>query len=242
MTILEFTALNTNHCVLDESRIDLWLFSLAKEPPNAYNLLAPEEQARGDRFYFPKHRRRFCTARALSRIILSRYLKTTPESLNFIYNAQGKPEVVNSQKLHFNISHSKDLALLAVGKRFPMGVDIEYFSSRPYEGIARNLFSENEIQALEKTPTFLKPAVFFHIWAQKEAFIKASGLGLSYPTQEFSVPTTIPSKQLIRDFLHQTTWQVCTFMPEVGCSGALCHNPEVREIRYGSIDIPFGHG
>lgn len=232
-----FTPLNTQNCILNESRIDLWQFSLKHELNNAEQLLNADERARANRFYFSQHKRRYSTARATMRIILSRYLNSSPERLEFTYKPQGKPELVNTQKLQFNISHSGDLALLAVGKRYPIGVDIEYYSARPYEGIAKNLFSEQELSEYMKVPTALKPAIFFHIWAQKEAFIKACGLGLYYPTKEFTVPTSIPTKQLVDDPLHNTTWQLRSFMPEIGCSGAVCFNPAVREIRHGLVQI-----
>lgn len=238
MIITGFTPLNTQNCILSESRIDLWQFSLAEEFSSAYQILNADERARADRFYFSHHKRRFSTARAMMRTILSQYLNTMPERIEFTYNAYGKPEVVNSQKLQFNISHSGDLAMLAIGKVFPIGVDIEYYSARPYDGIAKSLFSDPELKEFEKITPSLKPAVFFHVWAQKEAFIKACGLGLSYPTKEFHVPTTIPTKQLIDDPLHNTTWLLRSFMPEVACSGALCHHPTIREIRHGLIQPP----
>ncbi|HRD69452.1 MAG TPA: 4'-phosphopantetheinyl transferase superfamily protein [Legionella sp.] len=237
MTITGFTPLNTQNCILNESRIDLWQFSLEHQLHIADQLLNTDERARGDRFYFQKHKRRFTTARATLRIILARYLNTAPERLEFTYNSKGKPFVVNSQKLQFNISHTGDLALLAIGKEYPMGVDIELYSARSYEGIAKTLFSEQELHDFIKAPSSLKPALFFHVWAQKEAFIKASGLGLSYPTKEFNVPTTFSTKQLVDDPLHNTTWQLRSFMPQIGCSGALCYHPTIREIRHGVIQL-----
>ena len=146
MIITGFTPLNTQNCTLNESRIDLWQFSLEQELDGSYQLLNVDEKARADRFYFSRHKRRFSTARATMRIILSRYLNTAPERLEFIYNAQGKPDVVNSQKLQFNLSHTGDLAILAVGKGYPVGVDIEFYSARPYEGIAKSLFSMQELE------------------------------------------------------------------------------------------------
>lgn len=236
MIITGFTPLS-EHCVLNESRIDLWQFSLLHELPAAHQLLNTEEKERANRFYFEKHRRRFATSRAATRIILARYLNRAPEQLVFTYNAQGKPSVINSQKIHFNLSHTEDTALLAIGKSHPMGVDIEGYSARPYEGIAQQLFSDKELDDLIKAPKALKAALFFHVWAQKEAFIKACGLGLSYPTKEFTVPTAFPTKQLIEDPLHNTTWHLRSFMPKLACSGALCHHPTVREIRYGVVQL-----
>jgi len=237
MTITGFTPLNTQNCILNDSRIDLWQFSLEHEFSGAATLINAEEQARADRFYFERHQRRFTVSRAMMRIILARYLNISPDRLEFTYSAHGKPEVINSQRLQFNLSHSGDLALLAVGKTYPLGVDLEHYSARPYEGIANNLFSQQEINEFKKVPPSLKPAVFFHIWSQKEAFIKACGLGLSYPTKEFNVPTTIPTKQLVDDPLHNITWQLRSFMPTIACSGALCYHPTVREIRHGVVGV-----
>ncbi|MFT4059908.1 MAG: 4'-phosphopantetheinyl transferase superfamily protein [Legionella sp.] len=237
MTITGFTPLDTDNCILSETRIDLWQFSLVNELPNAPRILNGEEQARAERFYFSTHQRRFSTARATLRIILARYLNTKPERLEFSYNAHGKPKVINSARLQFNLSHTGDLAILAVGKGFPIGIDVEKYSSRPYEGIAKNSFSEREYQDFMKTPQPLKPAVFFHIWSQKEAFIKACGLGLAYPTKDFTVPTSIPTNQLVNDPLHNMIWHLRSFMPEIAYSGALCCHPTVREIRHGLIQI-----
>ncbi|MBA2648859.1 MAG: 4'-phosphopantetheinyl transferase superfamily protein [Legionella sp.] len=247
MIMTGFTPLNTEHCVLSDSRIDLWQFSLEHEVADANQLLNEDEKARARRFYFPKHARRFSTARVMMKIILSRYLNIRPARLEFSYNNYGKPAVINSQKLHFNLSHTGDLALLAVGKGITMGVDIEHYSARPYEGIAKNLFSDAELSEFLHLPASLKPAVFFHIWAQKEAFIKACGMGLSYPTKQFSVPTRIPTRQLIIDPMHNNTWQLHSFMPQIACSGALCYHPSVREVRYGvmqvkqSVDLNFDY-
>lgn len=232
-----FTVLDTNNCILNENRIDLWQFSLAEELPNAAEILNEEEQARAARFYFSHHQRRFSTGRATLRIILARYLNTNPENLQFSYNSHGKPEVLNSVRLQFNLSHTEDLALLAVGKRFPMGVDIEKYTARPYNGIAKNSFSNLEFKEFSKVPNALKPAIFFHIWSQKEAFIKACGLGLAYPTKDFNVPTSMPTQQLVDDPLNNMTWQLRSFMPEVGYSGALCYHPTIREIRHGIIQL-----
>jgi 4'-phosphopantetheinyl transferase len=237
MTITGFTLLNTENCILNESRIDLWQFSLEHELNVAYQVLNADEKARGDRFYFSRHKRRFTTARAALRMILGRYLNTAPERLEFTYGSHGKPEVVNLQKLQFNISHTGDLAMLAIGKGYPMGIDIELYSARPYEGIAKSLFSEQEYEKFIKVPSVLKTAVFFHVWSQKEAFIKACGLGLSYPTKEFNVPTAIPTKQLVDDPLHTITWQLRSFMPKIACSGALCYHPTIREIRHGVLQL-----
>ncbi|MBA2655628.1 MAG: 4'-phosphopantetheinyl transferase superfamily protein [Tatlockia sp.] len=187
---------------------------------------------RAERYHFDRHRRRFTVARGMLRLILGRYSQQDPKALKFDYNAHGKPMLVNAQSLEFNLSHSADLALLAIGQQYSLGIDLEFFSARPYEGMASHSFSSQEFQAFLALPDFLKPQVFFHIWAQKEAFIKACGLGLSYPLKMITMPTFSPSNELIYDSIHQVEWQLSSFMPKVGCNAALCHSPEVTNIRY----------
>lgn len=219
-----------DECQLQPDRIDIWQFPLEGLPENVKHLLNQDEQQRANRFHFPRHQRRFTAARIMMRLILGRYLNEKPESLHFSYNHYGKPEL-HSQSIQFNISHSKELALLAVGQTYPMGIDLEFFSSRPYEGIAKDLFSEKEFHALTQLPPLIKTLAFFHVWSQKEAFIKACGMGLSYPTKKFSVPILPTANESVFDSLNSKQWQMVSFMPALACCGALCHEPVVKTIR-----------
>lgn len=235
----DFKTFNVNDCILQNTRIDIWQYPLHTEFPEAKSLLNGEELTRAQRYHFDRHRRRFIVARAMLRLILARYGTEPANTLEFGQNKQGKPHLLNLSKLQFNLSHSGDMALLAVGCDHPMGIDLEFFSARPYEGIGSHMFSPAENMALENTQDALKPLAFFHIWAQKEALIKACGLGLSYPTQQFNVPALPSTRQPIFDVLHQQFWQMVTFHPQSACCGALCYRPEVTEIRY--IKLPAGN-
>ncbi|STX38929.1 4'-phosphopantetheinyl transferase family protein [Legionella feeleii] len=236
--MLLFETIPSGDYCLKDNQIDVWEFPLIHPPVQADSLLDSTERARAKRYHFPRHQRRFTAARAMLRLILARYLKQEASQLLFTYGKHGKPQVENCLQLEFNLSHSRDLALLAIGRRFPIGIDLEFFSPRPYEGIAKHSFSPKELQLFSTLPNFLKPLIFFHIWAQKEAFIKASGLGLAYPTQQFDVPITPPSDELISDPLHEIEWQMVSFMPQLTCSAALCYNPQINKIRYQIIKDP----
>jgi 4'-phosphopantetheinyl transferase len=225
-------------CHLHPTRIDIWEFPLVKIPPQANSLLDEKEHARANRYHFERHRRRFTTARSMLRLILSRYLDEEASQLRFSYSAHGKPEIMNHpQAIEFNLSHSQELALLAVGQQFPLGIDLEFFSARPYDDIAKHLFSQQELQSFLRLPSQQKPQAFFHIWAQKEAFIKACGLGLAYPTQSFDVAVFPSAPLLITDSVYNKEWLVNAFMPKVACNAALCHHPLVKEIRYIVLDL-----
>lgn len=230
--MLKTQSVSANDYQLHSNRIDIWEFPLVSLDPNARSFLNEAEITRADRYYFDRHKRRFTLARALLRLILGRYLQQDAKQLSFSYNDYGKPQLTSSEKIEFNLSHSQDLALLAVGKDFPLGIDLEFFSARSYDGIAKSLFSPQELEAFLPLPSYLKPQVFFHIWAQKEAFIKACGMGLSYPTTMFTVPAFSPSNEIIEDSMHKTSWLLNSFMPQPGCSAALCCAKQVSDIRY----------
>jgi len=218
--------------ILSSKQIDIWQFSLTPWHPQAEKLLTLDELARANRYYFTKHRQRFIMARAGLRLLLSKYLALPPQEIVFTYNPYGKPAVANVYNLTFNLSHSHELALLGVGCTHALGIDLEFFSFRPYAGIAANLFSTQENLALLQAPAAIQTLIFFHIWAQKEAFIKACGLGLSYPTQSFDVTASCPNHDLVWDSMHAMQWKMHTFMPKIACAAALCHHPEVQKIDY----------
>ncbi|MFA5960731.1 MAG: 4'-phosphopantetheinyl transferase superfamily protein [Tatlockia sp.] len=217
---------------LCQNRIDVWEFPLLEMPENAHELLNEEEQLRANRYYFARHKRRFTAARAMLRLILSRYVNKDAQSLRFSTNQYGKPALENADELQFNLSHSGDLALLAIGQHFPLGIDLEWYSARPYEGIANEMFSPEELRVFNHLPGYAKPKVFFEIWSKKEAFIKACGLGLSYPTRSITMPLFASKPTQIEDNLHQQHWVIRDFMPRVACHAALCHHPEIQDIRF----------
>lgn len=229
-----FHPFSLDDCILSPKRIDIWQYPLNQEVEDAFNILNDEEKTRAKRFYFNKHQRRFIISHAILRLILARYLQNkNPNSIEFSKNKYNKPELKNNpSNLQFNLSHSGEWALLAVGQEYPLGVDIEIFSNREYIDLAKTAFSKSEILALEKTNKKALALTFFRIWSQKEAFIKACGLGLSYPTQKFSVPHFMSNKHEIIDNKNGSKWQITSFIPTLTSCGAICHNPNVKEIRY----------
>ena len=224
-----------NDYSLKSTRVDLWHFPLHHQPTAVGSLLNSEECERADRFYFPKHQRRFAVTRAMLRCILSKYLLQAPELFNFTSNHYGKPYVSNSAQLQFNVSHSSDWALIAVGKGHELGVDLEFHSVRPYLDLAKNLFSAYEIETLSVLTGKSLAESFFIIWSQKEAFIKACGMGLSYPTDKIDMATSL-LEVIITDPLTQQDWRVIPFIPQVNCAAALCLHPSIEELRFRQLD------
>lgn len=231
-----FKSFSLDDCTLSPTRIDIWQYSLRTPFNEARAILNSEELTRAHRYHFEKHRRRFIIARTTLRLILARYSAIAASDLEFVQNQYGKPTLLTAPHLEFNLSHSGDLALLAVGSSHPMGIDLEFFSDRPINGIGDMMFSTAENKALNTVHYALKSLAFFHIWAQKEAFIKACGLGLSYPTKQFDVPALPSTNEPVFDALHHQQWMMTSFHPTVTCCAALCRHPSVTEVRYLVLD------
>lgn len=202
-----------------------------------YAILSPEEQARADRFVFDKHRRRFILAHFALRQILSHYINISPEKIQFETLSHGKPKLSHEQRyyqywtptksikqpLEFNLSHSKDIALLAIRTEKMIGVDIEYHQDREFLGIASHVFSEKECQILAELSDEQQIQSFFHVWAQKEAFIKAIGQGLSYPLKTLTVASLPPAGIIEKNDDHAdlNDWYMHSFQPNPQCQAAI---------------------
>lgn len=227
-----FLTIPDDDFMLNTQQIDLWQFPLEPRWKEAESWLNSDEMRRAQRYHFERHRHRFASARAQLRLILARYLNCSAKELTFHTNAYGKPYLLDNSHIQFNLSHSKNLALLAIGQQHPVGVDIEFFSTRPFTGISKLMFSRQETTEYAAINPRLRALAFFRVWAQKEAFIKATGMGLSYPTQSFDVAVRSSAELEIRDHQHAKTWYMRSFMPKIGCYAALCHDPAIQQIRY----------
>ena len=140
-------------------------------------VLSPDEAERAARFHFERDRRRFTVARGVLRRVLGAYLRVAPEAVRFDYGAQGKPSLhgellstVALPDLTFNVSHSHELAVIAVARGRRLGVDIEHKQRAiEFEQIASRYFAEQERAELRALPQSLIAEGFFNCWTRKEA-------------------------------------------------------------------------
>ena len=156
-----------------------------------FSELSPDERERGDRFVQPIHRTRFIAARTFVRRVLAQYVADSPSAIRFEYGANGKPrlgEIVGQEKLCFNVAHSGDRAVLAVGHDFELGVDLEQICPKPNcLDIAGRFFASEEQGALRALDGEDRLRAFYRCWTRKEAYLKATGAGLSIPLDSFAV-------------------------------------------------------
>jgi 4'-phosphopantetheinyl transferase len=191
--------------------------------------LASDEISKANRFRFERDRRRFIAARGQLRTILGRYFAISPYALQFSYGAHGKPwisEPVQARALRFNLSHSGEFALIAIVLDRDLGVDLEEVQALDdAERIAGQFFSRCENEALREVPAAERLEAFFECWTLKEAFLKATGEGLSRPTQSFDVAFghRQPARLLRVDDVSEeaSRWSLMGFVPAVGYAGGL---------------------
>ncbi len=178
---------------LEAGEVDVWHARLDDVAEKAVDrtLLSKEEQARARRFLHVRRRQQFVLGRVLARRALGRYLAVAAERLTLGIGEQGKPFIEGhgvSRAYRFNLSHSGERVVLAVGREVEVGVDIERVRLRPeYLSLARRFFSEREVAALESLEEPLRSQAFFCCWARKESFLKARATGLSESLSLFSV-------------------------------------------------------
>lgn len=155
-----------------------------------FEMMSPEERTRQQRFRFERHRHQYLVARALVRTTLSRYTGTAPQELRFSLNRYGRPEIDSSSgllPLRFNLSHTDGLAALVVALADSIGVDVEDTSrERPGIELAHRFFSRSEADSLDALPPSGQQNRFYEYWTLKEAYVKAMGMGLSFPLEQFS--------------------------------------------------------
>lgn len=188
---------------------------------NYMTMLSDEEKVNMQRFYFAKHRHQYLVTRALIRSTLSYYVDIPPKDWHFSVNDYGKPEIANEVldiPLRFNLSHTDGLIVCALVLENDIGVDIETMQrTHTSLDIAKHYFSKQEFASLQVLAKHKQAERFLQYWTLKEAYIKAKGLGLSLPLDQFSFfieeqqPIRVEFDPCLND--DANTWQFWQFYP-----------------------------
>jgi 4'-phosphopantetheinyl transferase len=142
------------------------------------SLLSAGEQRRAEAMTHPEKRAHFVAARSALRVILSRYMGQSPESLPITTMAQGKPCLDLPDALHFNLSHAQGKALVAVA-RMAVGIDLEFPRSlRQMDKLVADYFAPEEAREMDALPEQDRAQAFLAAWTRKEACLKATGEGI----------------------------------------------------------------
>jgi 4'-phosphopantetheinyl transferase len=172
--------------------VSVWQVGLdlsTAEVDEARALLTDEERAHSSRCRPDVARVRVITRGAL-RIVLSSYVGVAPGELDLRTDVTGKPMLVGptGRGRHFSVSRSASCCLVAVSERGPVGVDIEDVTPlADLVEITQHYFAPDEAAEILRRTGSARTEAFFRCWVQKEAYLKARGVGLRHGLKKCSV-------------------------------------------------------
>lgn len=214
---------------LPPSQVHLWCCRTNlddTEGAEQHWILSDEERARADRFRDATTRLAFAAAHSWLRHVLAVYTRASATQLRFGETEFGKPFLANQlgeRPIAFNLSHSGELAIVAVAARMAVGVDIERV--RPVSAeVAAGCLAPGEIAALGSIAPSLRDEGFIRCWTRKEACLKAIGIGLNATLANFEVSLDRSTARLLTvdcDADEAGHWQLADLRPVAGYCGAL---------------------
>lgn len=197
-------------------------------------VLSAEEVERANRFRTEMLRRRYVLSRIALRRILAGCLGLAPDAVMYERaDEQGKPRLGGASGLEFNLSHSGDLMLIAIGSRHPVGVDVEQIRPvKSIQSLATRFFTPLEAAWLQQKSGDNLEQGFFRIWTRKEAFLKATGEGIGGGLQSVEVLDGAGqfSDGVTRQGSPPATMSVIELHPADGYVGALAVSPDVHSV------------
>jgi 4'-phosphopantetheinyl transferase len=245
---------------LQYSEIHVWCLSVSNFATNLnqyWQILNHTEQQQAQKFIQTKHQERFIIIHGILRQLLANYLTIEPTKINFTNNEFGKPylssigeeitiSTLSSSRnpcehegyIHFNISHSEDVALLAFSKNLIIGIDVE-FKRKNIDAIeiAKRFFTAKEADTIINTSSLeLQLECFFNYWTYKEAFVKAIGQGLNYPLNKFEIDIENLNIHIDDPKYNSINWSLAKIDPNPNYSAAIAIAGDSRNQRFFKIN------
>ncbi|HET9088432.1 MAG TPA: 4'-phosphopantetheinyl transferase superfamily protein [Acidobacteriaceae bacterium] len=224
---------------LHSDQVQAWAWDLDRQPKLIdWQLLDPEELQRARRFVYSQDRDRYVRAHAGMRCLLGSYARIEPRDVEFSKDACGKPRMIRpnhgepSSRLFFNLSHTANVAVLALSARHEIGVDVEAENPRNAK-VAERYFSTLELHTLGTLPPELWLRGFYRCWTGKEALLKGEGRGLSGSLHSFDIQADPRQPAALLAVRAQSPvhidWQLLAVQPTVGVAGtiAIRHREQV---------------
>ena len=215
-----------NGTALPSGEIQIWSASLDREIySNFLYLLSEDEKCRAARLKSKAAARQQIISRGILRILLGRTIGVNPEELTIGSNPFGKPflSCPENSAISFNLAHSGQLLLIAIGNCKHTGIDVEKMEENiDFAGISALVFSDDEQQSLSRSKEPVQD--FYAIWTAKEAVLKAAGRGFAYPSNKFCVVISKKNISLLKyqaELTHGFSWSISSFTPASGYSAAV---------------------
>lgn len=187
-----------------------------------------------------KSRSRFVVARSLLRNVLSSYIGDDPNKVLIGVQRGGKPFV---HGVSFNVAHTSDVAMIAVTKGAPIGIDVELCNRRltNVSRLARTRLSPGEYRRLiaecDGDEEEMR-RLFLELWTRKEAFVKCTGEGIARDLRSFEIGVDEigePAIISVDGCVHKATqWSIKSLRSCVGgthvFASVVADMPEIRSL------------
>lgn len=138
----------------------------------------------------PALARRYTLGRAALRCVLASTLGCAPGAVPIERGERGRPQLGGLAGLDFNVSNTRDVALIGVCTRpgTRIGVDVEHGDRRlAHAGLARKFCTPREHAAFDGLDDDAARRRFLRLWTCKEAMSKATGEALGAPLRHLDV-------------------------------------------------------
>jgi 4'-phosphopantetheinyl transferase len=220
------------------SEIHIWIFPI-KAPSRVVatleRVLTADETDRASRFHFSHLSESFVIAHGALRYLLGRYLNRNPAELRFSYGDRGKPALTPPSGIQFNLTHSGNLAVIALTSGREIGVDVERIRPLPdMQSIADRSFCPEEASEIMSLPQPERDHAFYCCWTRKEAYIKAIGDGLSAPLDNFRVTVQPNTPARFLHIEHNASaaeqWTLHDLQVAAGYAAALAYQDRPRSL------------
>jgi 4'-phosphopantetheinyl transferase len=219
---------------LGADEVHVWVWSLEATVTDRFrglDLLSEEEKSRFEQLRFERDRERYVAAHQQLRQILGAYAGERPQDIRFDVDSYGKPALLSPHAhIQFNLSHSHTVAVVAVCRDWPVGVDVE--DIQPIEpGVADSHFSAVELAQLRQFDGDAWLHGFYRCWTRKEAILKGEGVGLQSALDSFDVGLAVEAKLLGTRQQFQYPWTLRHLEPCPGVIGAVAVSSPGAKLR-----------
>ena len=200
-------------------------------PDRVQHVLDARERARAERFHADRDRVRFVQRRFLLRRVLGDHLGCDPAVIDYRIGPHGKPSLAG-QGLNFSASHSHGLALFAVTPVVAVGCDVERTSDEiDVDRTADQFFAPGERRHVRNASADARRPLFFQYWTRKEAYVKATGAGLSQPLPSFDLSAQAEPAHSV------SGWSFRSFELVAGSFAAVAAQTECVELSCRRLDV-----
>jgi 4'-phosphopantetheinyl transferase len=218
---------------MNTETVQIWYGNITAEDAHYqafWRVLDEAEQAHAGKIKNALLHKRYVEVHGQLRNLLARTLNQPPEKIRIKKAGHGKPYLVDYPELAFNLSHSADRLMIAVGWLCQLGVDIEFCKQRiNLSGLVDKCFAEEEAAYWNKLPEDRKQTEFYRFWTRKEAFVKATGRGIGLGLNNCVINPEKPTEFLTvpANYGPASAWHVLDIDLGQGIFSALVSDKEI---------------